>query len=116
MREKTDPKTFARRIVASTPPVREAQVEAYLLKRVKELGGEVRKVAWIGRRGAPDRFVMMPQVNRPNFWVELKAPGRKPEPHQDREIERMRHFDEIIYVLDSFEAIDRVLASYTGRR
>lgn len=38
----------------------EAKIEAYLVKQVKALGGEVRKVKWIGRRGAPDRLVMLP--------------------------------------------------------
>ena len=32
----------------------EAKIEKYLCDRVKMLGGEVRKVKWIGRRGAPD--------------------------------------------------------------
>lgn len=40
--------------------MRESQIEKYLCDRVKELGGEVRKVQWIGRRGAPDRLVMLP--------------------------------------------------------
>ena len=40
--------------------IRESDVEKYLVKRVKALGGEVRKVKWIGRDGAPDRLVMLP--------------------------------------------------------
>ena len=32
-------------------PTRESHIEAYLVKRAKELGGEVRKVKWIGRTG-----------------------------------------------------------------
>jgi len=38
----------------------ERDVEDYLVKRVKALGGECRKVVWPGRRGAPDRLVMLP--------------------------------------------------------
>lgn len=87
--------------------IRESEVEAYLVKRIKALGGEVRKVAWIGRRGAPDRFVMTPDT-KPNRWVELKRPGKTPEPHQLREIERMRACDEIVEVVDSFEQVDRI--------
>ena len=49
--------------------MRESEVEAYLVKRVKELGGDTRKMKWIGRRGAPDRFVML----YGGFFVELKA-------------------------------------------
>ena len=40
--------------------MRESEVEAYLVKRVKALGGEVRKVKWLGRNGAPDRLAMLP--------------------------------------------------------
>lgn len=44
--------------------MRESQIEKYLVKRVKELGGEVRKVQWVGRRSAPDRLVMLPERSR----------------------------------------------------
>lgn len=49
---------------ASGALMRESQIEKYLVKRVKELGGEVRKVQWIGRRAAPDRLVMLPERSR----------------------------------------------------
>ena len=39
--------------------MRESSIEDYLVRRVKELGGECRKVQWIGRKGAPDRVVML---------------------------------------------------------
>lgn len=41
--------------------MRESKIEAHLIKRVKEIGGETRKVQWIGRDGAPDRLVMLPR-------------------------------------------------------
>lgn len=103
--------------------VRESAIEKYLVKRVKELGGEVRKVTWPGRRGAPDRVVMLPE--RPELacsmvmtvesapqtiWVELKAPGKKAEPHQLREHERMRAMGQRVEVIDSKEGVDRLLA------
>lgn len=94
---------------------RESQIEDYLVRRVKELGGEVRKVKWIGRNGAPDRVVMfvgsgkcgctLPQT----IWVELKAPGEKPKPHQVREHQRMRTMGQRVEVVDSFEGVDGVL-------
>jgi hypothetical protein len=33
----------------------EAVVEDHLSRRVRALGGETRKMQWIGRKGAPDR-------------------------------------------------------------
>ena len=66
--------------------MRESQIERYLVARVKALGGECRKVQWLGRSGAPDRLVMWDRsggdFEYPAYvscWVELKAPGKKPE-------------------------------------
>ncbi len=106
--------------------MREADIEKYLVARVKLRGGEVRKVHWIGRRGAPDRIVMLPGMEHPEcidydiaartIWVELKAPGKKAtfpanahERCQAREHERMRAVGQRIEVVDSFEDVDEVL-------
>ncbi len=87
--------------------MRESNIENYLVERVKSLGGEVRKVRWIGRNGAPDRLVMLP--NR-TVWVELKAPGEKCRPHQIREHERMRRMGQRVAVVDSYDGVDEVLS------
>lgn len=60
--------------------MRESQIESYLTKRVKELGGEVRKVQWVGRRSAPDRLVMLPA--RPGNRVRVIDVNRYREQHQ----------------------------------
>lgn len=102
-------------------PVRESQIEARLKQRALALGGEVRKVRWIGRSGAPDRLVMLPgtlfarngvttPVDIPQtIWVELKAPGRKPTAAQAREHERMRKMGQRVEVVDSYERIEEIL-------
>lgn len=102
--------------------MRERDIEDYLVKRVTAMGGEVRKVRWIGRRGAPDRLVMLPRF-RPvtdgkvtyhpdgaTTWVELKAPGKVPEPHQAREHERMRAMGQRVVVIDSLAGVEELLA------
>ena len=101
--------------------MRERDIERYLCKKVKALGGEVRKVKWIGRRGAPDRLVMLPGswgttsaggsfwVAPRTVWVELKAPGKKAEPHQLREHKRMQAMGQRVEVIDSFEGVDNLL-------
>lgn len=94
--------------------MRESAIENYLCDRVKALGGEVRKVKWIGRNGAPDRLVMLPpkplgkgtRLPALNLWVELKAPGKKAKPHQAREHERMRNMGQVVVVIDSIELVD----------
>ena len=112
--------------------MRESDIEKYLVQRVKALGGEVRKVQWVGRRGAPDRLVMLPQVEHKawdsktsasrvcwaedwtkparTIWVELKAPGLKAELHQLREHNRMRAMGQHVVVIDSLDGVDEVLA------
>ena len=96
--------------------MRESTIEKYLVKQVKTLGGEVRKMAWIGRRGAPDRLVMLPRYGRcghystcVTFWVELKAPGKKPPVYQLREHNRMRSMNQVVVVIDSIEGVEELL-------
>lgn len=96
--------------------MRESIIERHLVKRVKEIGGQVRKVKWIGHRGAPDRLVMLhPRALGPcpwadtAIWVELKATGEKPKPHQVREHARMRALGQRVEVIDSIEGVDALL-------
>jgi len=84
-----------------------------------ECGGEVRKVKWVGRRGAPDRLLLLPPIWTEGSliaycaWVELKAPGKKPEPHQEREHKRLRDFWQCVLVIDSIEQIEALLDPWT---
>lgn len=104
----------------STP---EGEVRAYLKQRVEALGGEVRAMKWIGRRHAPDVYVMIPpgteicdpgQPHCPK-WVhydgsllaECKAPGKRPRPGQVREHERLRKYGITVLVLPTKEDIDK---------
>lgn len=97
--------------------MRESEIENYLVARVKALGGEVRKVKWIGRRGAPDRLVMLPirggwaRMLPRTIWVELKAPGKKVEAHQLREHRRMQAMGQRVFVIDTLEGVDELLGS-----
>ncbi len=111
--------------------MREREIEKYLVQRTKQLGGEVRKVMYTGHRGAPDRLLMLPERKRTawsvssallgaegiiqetlpaaTIWVELKAPGKKPEPHQIREHVRMRRMGQRVVVIDSMEGVDNLM-------
>lgn len=98
--------------------MREKIIEAHLVKRVQSLGGEVRKVRWIGRNGAPDRLVMLPYTPhawgyRPepfHFYLELKAPGEKLRPSQAREHACLNSFGLAVETADSISAVERLLA------
>lgn len=98
--------------------MRESEVEKYLVARVNKLGGEVRKLAWVGRSHAPDRLVMLPEIASrgpagtilsERFLVELKAPGEKPRAGQVREHERLRKYGWRVEIVDSLERVDEVL-------
>lgn len=87
--------------------MRERNVEQYLVDQVKALGGEIRKLEWIGRNGAPDRFVML----RGGRFVELKRPGKGLEAHQKREHKRMNEHGVYTWTLSTFEQVDNFINS-----
>lgn len=85
----------------------EGKVVAAIRKRVKAMGGQVRKCSWEGHAGAPDLLVM---VQGAHFWIECKAPGEKPRLVQNREIAIMRQVGGCsVYVCDSAEAFECTL-------
>lgn len=86
--------------------MRESTIEDYLTRRVAEAGGETRKVRWIGRRGAPDRLILLPGRSA---WVELKAPGEKPTEAQTREHRRLSASGQRVFVVDSFEMVEAIV-------
>lgn len=109
------------------PVVRESAIETYLVKRVKALGGEIRKVQWVGHQGAPDRLVMIPASVRPwitldrrinhTIWVELKNPetiktfpANAHERAQAREHERMRAMGQRVEVIGTIEQVEELLS------
>jgi hypothetical protein len=96
--------------------MRESEIENYLVTKVREKGGEVRKVKWLGRNGAPDRLVMLKGIHNHTVWVELKAEGLAAlfphTPHerqQHREHERMRAMGQRVVVIDSYAGVDGLL-------
>jgi len=86
--------------------MRESEIERYLVQRARTLGGVAYKFVSPGRVGVPDRIVVMPDRL---MFVELKAPGKKPEPHQLREHQRLRSMGQSVYVVDSIAAVDELL-------
>lgn len=107
----------------AAPKARESVIEAHLVKRVAQLGGHAYKWVSPGRVGVPDRIVMLPDrygpesdragwpIHRPprTIFVELKATGQEPKPHQLREHERLRALGQTVVVIDSIEQIEALL-------
>jgi hypothetical protein len=87
--------------------MRERDIEAYFIRRVRETGGVQRKFVSPGVRGVPDRIVGFP--NGVFAFVELKAPGETARPDQLREHARWQKLGFLVYVVDSKPAVDVVI-------
>ena len=79
----------------------ERDVERALVRRVKALGGTCEKFTSPGRRSVPDRLVTLPggQI----VFVELKAPGKKPTPLQERDHAARRVMGCDVRIVDTME-------------
>jgi len=82
----------------------EKQIEQYLVKQVKKLGGRAYKFVSPGNSGVPDRLVCLPGGRI--IFVELKAPGKKPTPLQLAKHRELHRLGFTVLVLDSEELID----------
>jgi hypothetical protein len=82
----------------------ERDVVRELRKAVMAAGGQMRKVHWEGRRGAPDWLLLLPgTLGHP--MVETKRPGQALEDYQAREHERLRAAGLVVLKIDSVEQI-----------
>jgi len=88
----------------------EGKIEAYLKRRVEQTHGQIRKLAWLGRRGAPDRMVWWKGPWGPLLaFVEVKAGLDRFSKVQDQEIQRMRNYGVPVYIARSNEEIDEIV-------
>lgn len=83
----------------------EKNIEQYLVKRVKELGGKAYKFVSPGNAGVPDRLVCLPGGRI--IFVELKAPGKKPTALQIVKHRELQRLGFKVLVIDSKELVDR---------
>jgi len=87
--------------------MREKEIEQYLVKKVKEIGGKAFKFVSPGNAGVPDRMVCLPGGRI--FFVELKAPGGKTTALQDLQIKKLYDLGFNVMVTDNKETIDRLI-------
>lgn len=83
--------------------MRENQIEKYLHDRVKALGGEYRRLSWIGRNGAADDLILLPGRHA---LVECKRPGKAATGAQAREHQRLRAAGFEVHVVSTTAEID----------
>ena len=100
----------------------EGKLREKLKARVEAYGGEIRAVAWLGRRHAPDVLCLFSEdslfgcMYRGSYqdlhpFVETKAPKKGPTEGQAREHERMRAAGCVVLVISTEEQLDAWLPS-----
>lgn len=82
--------------------MREKEVEQALIREIRKAGGLCLKFISPGWSGAPDRLCLWPHGVMK--FVEVKAPGRKPRPLQERRADQLRRMGFEVAVIDSKEA------------
>ena len=82
----------------------EKKVEAYLVRRVKDLGGRAYKWTSPGNAGVPDRICVFP--GGAIGFVELKGKGGRVSPSQELQLGRLRRLGCRACVVWSREEVD----------
>lgn len=102
--------------MARTP---EGIVQTYAQEQLKKRGCLVRKISYEMRRGCPDLLVLVPAYidEDENWWeapraifLEIKKDEQtKPDPHQQREHERMRAVGADVRTIGSKAQVDELV-------
>lgn len=92
----------------------EKDVEQYLCKRVKEMGGKANKFVSPGNAGVPDRLVVVPTgleslVTAIYLLVEVKKPGGCLRPQQRMKIKELCDMGADCRIVDCYERVDKVI-------
>ena len=101
------PQRVSRPVATRKTDVRESEIEKKMGEAVRAAGGLSLKWVSPGFIGVPDRIVMLPGARL--VFVEVKAPGEKPKPHQLRVHEKLRNLGFKVSVVDSVTKIDDIL-------
>ena len=87
--------------------MREKQIEQKLVRAVRAVGGLAPKFVSPGLDGVPDRLILLPGGHL--AFAELKAPGQRPRPLQQRRIGQLRQLGFRVYIIDNMNQIGGVL-------
>lgn len=86
--------------------MREAKVEKYLKQKTEQLGALCLKCTSPGTNGMPDRIVLW----KSKIWfIELKAPGKKPRKLQEYIHEEIRSQGFQVRVMDCLEDVEEFI-------
>lgn len=89
----------------------ERDIERYLVKRVKELGGVAYKFVSPAHRGVADRLVVLPGGRV--WFVEVKAPGGRLSMLQKIFFEEMQALGQNVRIVWFKEDVDQLIEEMT---
>jgi predicted RNA polymerase sigma factor len=87
--------------------VSEKAIEAYLVKRMAEIGLPCLKYSNPNKVGYPDRLIVLPSRMQV-IWVELKSKGKKPSAIQDERIKELMQLGQCVAVISSKKGVDEL--------
>ena len=87
--------------------ITEKQVEQYLVKKIKQLGGKAFKFVSPGNAGVPDRILILPGGKI--IFAELKKPGGKTTPLQNVQIIGLTKLGCEVGIISSIEEADQCI-------
>lgn len=87
--------------------MREKRIESALVKAVKKKHGLALKLVSPGFDGVPDRLILL--GNGRIGFVELKAPGQKMRPLQEKRKRQLEALGFLVFCVDGIDQIEEVL-------
>ena len=90
----------------------ERDIEKKLVAAAKKADGMALKFVSPGWDGVPDRIILFPGGHM--AFVEVKAPGRKLRPIQEKRKEQIEAMGFKVHVLDGIEEIDKIIDEIGG--
>lgn len=85
----------------------EKTIEKHLTTTLRKQGCHAIKLNDPRQSGLPDRLILTP--NGKTYFVELKAPGKKPRPLQQLWLDKLTHAGFTCYVVDTKKKADEVI-------
>ena len=87
--------------------MQESSLEKRLRLEVNKYGGQAYKFTSPGKRGVPDRLVLLPEGRA--IFVEMKAPAKPLEPLQKKRANELKALGFKVYKIDSHADIDNFI-------
>lgn len=88
----------------------ERDVERYLVRQIRKLGGKAYKFTSPGNVGVPDRVITLPDQTGfaagQTYFVEVKRPGEKPRLIQKAVMSQMASYGANVAVVTSYGEVD----------